>query len=227
MKMRTGVLDMEPTMTIAVKELLTAFIAVFNRQCLSKGFLYLFHNNLDSAPDFNESVIRGLKYGALSSNGIGAEIKPFLKLAMEQGFLSPDDCEGNPFALKALDIYSQVHAEFQRGGQETASNWAFEYAMLMLTDPNVVADEALLANDIDEEMAREIYAEGEEGAPGTGDESENSENSDIDECDCEFCNEMRSFDNVDLTTISPEDPMDAWVINSLGAALLKHMNFSA
>jgi len=216
MKMQTGLL--EGGVGTAVRELTTCFLAVFNRQCLSKAFLYMYHQDEEEVEAFNQAVIRGLKYGTLSPRGIGAELKPYMELAMEKGFLAPEDYEGNAFATRAVqELYPLVHAAWQRGGEEAAKKWAFQYAMEMLTNPEAVADEALLAGDMSD-AEPEQDDELEEPDDAGDDEPEESEEQ-ATECDCEFCQEMRAFDHVDLNNLHSDDPLAALMISGLRNAL--------
>ena len=162
---------------------------------------------------------------------------------MSQGYLAPKDYKKNKFAKRAVELYSNVHHEWQMGGEKQAQKFANDYAMLMFTDSAVVAEEALIAGDIDADEAEKItndqdddsYVNEEEGSnSSTGNNSQESEGNDGQEdevndeeekvggCGCEFCSEMRGYDDLDLDSIVTDDPLDNLMISGLKAALGKH-----
>lgn len=231
MKMRTGLIDMDGTVPMIVKELTICFLALFNRQCISKAFIYLYHNGPteveeeekedkeeDEAEAFNEALIRALKYGVLSPSGIGAELKPYLQLAhAKDGLLVPEDYEENKFATRAVqEIFPQLHAVWQQSGEIGARAWVLQYAMEMFVSAEVVATEALFAGDVDEDEADHMIGESEEAESQEDQVSED----DAGQCECDFCEGMRAYDNIDLNTIQSSDPLDMLLIGSLGRALV-------
>jgi len=247
--------------SVAVKELTACLLAVFNRQCISKAFVYMFHNEplfdddrdeedgddmdeeddetaIDAQESFNVALVRGMKYGVLSPNGIGAKLKPYMEKVLQQGYLTPADYESSVFATHAVcNLYPLVHAAWQAGGESGVKQWSLAYSMEILTDPNVVVEEALLAADLNDDGT----SEGSEGEPDSSienldktntDKMESSvstaadavesmeESSDTDaECRCEFCVEMRSMDNIDLGQIESDDPLSRLMIASLQGAI--------
>lgn len=237
--MRSGLVSPDGGLSLAVKELLYCFIAIFNRQCISKAFLYMFHNGLESAEDFNAAIIKGLKYGSLSQNGVGAKLKPHLQLAFSQGFLTKKDCRDSPYAERALELYIQVHSAWQNGGEDQVKLFVEEYAMSMLEDPAAIAQEALLAGDVDEEEAEVIANDTiDEALDAQGEGSEEEEEDDeeplgkrpeccgertnigfVDECECDVCTEMRAFDELDMDSLHSDDPLENLMISGLRNAL--------
>lgn len=224
---------------VSVGELLVCFMAIFYRQCFSKTFIYLYHNQLDSSSDFNDCVIQSLKYGALSPTGAGARMKPFIKIAIANGCLSKKDCKDSPIALKALELYPHVHSIWQQGGKDAAEKFAYSYGMEMLVSPTeeVLTEEAMLGGDLrddegedeqDEQEDQEndhsgFLLEGEgsmEHDKGQSDVDDDDEEEDeVELCKCEFCLEMRSYDNVDMSQVESDDPLDRVMISALALAL--------
>lgn len=250
MKMRTGVLEMDIRVPEIVQQLTVSFLALFNRQCLSKAFLYMYHNgtngvhadhdedafeNSDEAAAvatevqaFDTALIRALKYGGLSPNGVGAKLKPYLQLAHAKGYLQPEDYEDSEFATRAVqEIYPQVLAAWKAGGELAAKKWILQYSMQMLVNPELVATEAQWAGDIAEDEADAmIGASQEDDAESDAESDEGEDGPDADgpiggECDCDFCEEMRLYDHVDLAKIETSDPLDMLMIESLRNALLR------
>lgn len=244
-----------------VKQLTVCFLALFNRQCLSKAFLYMYHNgpqldeseddiggesqeNVDTvaaqtAKSFDVAMVRALKYGALSPNGVGAKLKPYLQLAHTKGYLQPEDYEDSEFATRAVqEIYPNVLAAWKSGGELAAKKWILQYSMQMLVNPELVATEAQWAGDIDEDeveamigvshdddsheaMEESIEEDlAEEDQADVDVDVEEDDNGDVD-CDCEICVEMRLYDDVDLGKIQTNDPLDMLMIESLRNALLR------
>jgi hypothetical protein len=167
--------------------------------------------------EFNQAMNLAMKYAVLSANGVGAELKPYLTLAFSQGFLRPAQCAESDMATKVVvDIYPQVHAVWQQGGEEAAKTFIVDYAMQMLTDPDVVAEEALLAGDMDDdESADDSRAESmddDQDDDGAGDGEDGT-------CNCDFCVEMRAMDLIDLSTIESSDPLDRMMIQGLASVL--------
>jgi len=253
MKLRTGLLDMDTTVPEIVKQLTVCFLALFNRQCISKAFIYMYHNGPEyddeddveaeaEAAAFNDALIRALKYNTLSPNGIGAKLKPSLALAHSKGYLEPEDYEDNKYATRAvLVIFPILCNAWQRGGELAARAWVLEYSMEMFADAQTVANEALWAEDIDEDEMEGMIgdlsdesssivdyldhdgeiAENETGEIRTGDEMEIDNQEEQVECDCDLCEEMRSYDNLNLENIQSSDPLDNLMINGLKKALLQ------
>lgn len=242
--MRTGLLDTGDVLPVSSKELLICFMCVFYRQCFSKAFLFSYHNGIEDINGFNDAIIRGLKYGSLSANGVGAKIKPFVALAMQKGYLTNKDCKESAFATKALAIYPTVHQVFLTGGEAAAKGFALSYGLEMLqADEFVLAEEAQLAGDLvdDEEEEQEDSADCleqiKDSAPAESitslenandaaagkdeekDEQSESEEEEIGECDCDFCVEMRGYDDLDLANLESADPFQQIMVSGLLLAL--------
>jgi hypothetical protein len=246
MKMRTGVLDMDFAIPEIVKKLTVCFLALFNRQCISKAFVYLYHNGPEEDEEetgnqvaetsqddgkigseenaFNQALIRSLKYGTLSPHGIGAELKPYLQLAHSKGYLEPEDYEDNQYATRVVqEIFPQVDAEWKKNGELGAKEWVMQYCLKLFLDAELIASEAAWAGDISEndDMLGNV-SEDQDDSSIIEEMEESDNNDDADTCMCDFCEEMRLYDNVDLANIKTNDPLDNLMINSLKNALLKN-----
>ena len=285
--MKTGVAD-DVYDSVAMVELRVCMTAVYARQCYSKAFIFMFHNEYETGEEFNLAVKRALKYACLSKNGVGYILKPFFEIAMTKGYLKPTDVADSPLAKSALDLFPAVHAVFTQGGVDAAKTWMVKYIEQILDDPKVVAQEALNAGDINEEdVALFSFSDHDEdqkeqnGMPDcavtpeeqsalkldsetkklilslqqvsvpsrflqpckendiheqddsdttkekvtaseeahSGAEESNSSDEIEGDCDCSFCEEMRAFDDTDLSAIEASDPLDAYFIQVTAQAL--------
>lgn len=236
MRMQTGIMEglAGQQHPVAVRELMMCFLTVFNRQCLSKAFVFMFHQEPDlEAPEdpeeevdpevaektteaFNQAVLRGMKYGTLSPNGIGAHLKPYLELAISQGFLAKKDYRDSPLVTHAVEVlYPQVHAAWQVGGEAAAQEWSLKHCMDMFLDPEAVNDDAVLAGDVSDVASDDD----EESANVSEDEEDLEEDETAGGCQCEMCIEMQSMDSVDLDALDPVDPLDRLLLESLRNAV--------
>lgn len=236
MRMATGTGDLTGGGSVAeslpMKKLLLCFIAVYERQILCRAFTYMFHNQLEDEDAFNSSVKRSLVYSTLSPLGIAAELRPYLQHAQALGYLLPDDCNDNPFALRALSLYPRVHEAWTRltvneqgdlapAGEAGARSWVLEYVFQMLTDSNAVAEEALLAGDVDDDVEEEENSQEEENSRDADDSMSEEDDEPLEEveCTCDFCEEMRSYDTLDLNSLNPTESLDRIIVQGMRKAL--------
>src|SRR3990170_6170010 len=230
MNMATGMA--EPTLAsdingaLALQKLLLCFIAVYERQVLCRAFTFMFHNYLEGQEDFDTCVNQSLKYNTLSPHGIACTLRPYLHLAYQKGYLTPEDCEESAFAARVIQLFPSVHAKWEEAGEKGAREWIMEYVFEMLTDPQVVAEEALLAGDVSEERGSsgsDASSDGGEGQDVVSMEEEEQEETPF-QCMCDFCEEMRSYDIINLDAIQSKDPLDAIIINGMKKALRKTLD---
>jgi hypothetical protein len=90
-----------------------------------------------------------------------------------------------------------------------------------LTDPNAVTEEALLAGDVDADSV-ENSQEGEDNSQeASDDEDEKDDDEPLEEveCTCDFCEEMRSYDGLDLNSLNPTESLDKIILNGMRKAL--------
>lgn len=209
--MSTGLGEAVVPQDVAMQKLLLCFIVVYERQILSRAFTYMFHN--DSAPEeFDNCMHLSMKFSTLSPNGIAAELRPYLQKAHAQGYLEPEDCD-NAFSKCAIDLFPKIHAEWDSKGEVVAKKWAMSHVFQLLTDPNAVAEEALLAGDVDE------WESGELEEPSLEEQSEEQESEEDYECTCDLCEEMRTYATVDLDALETSDPLDRIIIEGMKKAL--------
>ena len=218
-------------------QILLCFLAVYERQVLCRAFTYMYHNYLESEEDFDKCTILSLKYSTLSPHGIAVVLRPYLQLAMGQGFLTPEDCEDNVFAYRVHSLFPSVYKEWKTKGEEAAQAMVMKYVFEILTDPIVATQEALLAGDVDQDEDDQDVDQDEDDQDVDQDEDDQDADQDKDdqggddqgddqdedqddfECLCDFCEEFRSFDTVNLNDINPSDPIDAVIINGMKKAL--------
>lgn len=223
MKMQTGMAETVDTTInqVALQKLLLCFVAVYERQVLSKTFTYMHHNGCEDEDAFNDTLKRSLKFSTLSPIGIAAVLRPYLSHAYAEGVLLESDCDNNAFALKALSLFPQVHTQWERGGQAGARQWVMQYVFEMLSSTQAVMDEAIMAGDVDPPAADGEGANGADEEMEVDDDEEEWDSEEVEECICDLCEEMRAYDEVDLDSIQPEPgSLDAIIINGMKRALL-------
>lgn len=219
--MKTGLADTYAAPpTAPLMKLLLGFLVVFQRQVYARGLTFLYHNGQQGQANFDKAVLDSLKFSTLSPNGVACALRPYLHLAFDQGYLSEEDCGDNEFALRALSFFPQVHAAWEKGGEKGALTWVHETALQILTDSDVLRDEALLAGDVDDDDEDENMEDGIEDDNMSDDESDESEIEEI-ECTCDFCEEFRGYRSVDMAQIKGDGPVDEIIIGSVKRALVK------
>lgn len=235
--MQTGMAEV-PDATInavALQKLLICFMAVYQRQILSRAFVYMFHNNEEDNEEgqFGKAVRRGLKYSTLSPNGIAARLRPYILHAYSEGLLTEEECDNDPFALKALSLFPEVHQAWEYAGETGAKKWCMEYVFELLSSSDAVAEEALLGGDMsigedhDDEYDGSDNGDADDGNNNhdgnnthdddiaTGDE----DSDEVGQCSCTICEEMRGFDDIDVDAIPAGEGLDAIIINGMKHAL--------
>lgn len=216
MKLRSGLVGDE-YVPPSRQEMITCIIAVNGRQVIAKALLFMYHNMTDGVKDLLLAFRMSMTYAFLSPNGISHHLKKYLTLVMQQGYLSPDDCEESVFAKRALDLYPQVHGVFLEKGTNGLSEFLSLYVGKAWQDSSVTAEELLVSGDLNEDEAK-VVANEEEEEDGEIEESDEEEEYDEEEgeeemgdndlCDCEFCEEMRSMLEVDMDSIRLTDPFE-------------------
>lgn len=231
MKLRSGLVG-EVEAPPATQELLACFTAVNGRQILAKSLLYVYHNELGTFQDLQESSRLAMIYAILSPNGISHQLKKFLRLIYEKGYLTPEDCEDSVFAKRALELYPLAHEYFQKSGKQGLHQFLDDYVSAVWKDPAVSAQELLLSGDLDEDEVENFVEEDDEDLDEEEEDEENVEENDGSqenkddsegpfECDCEFCEEMRELTKVDLENLKLDDPNDQRYLDLLKKQLRK------
>jgi hypothetical protein len=214
-------------------EILACFIVVNGRQIFSKALLYLHHNQMETFEELQTANNLSMIYAILSPNGISHQLKKYLHLIYDKGYLTPEECEDNVFAKRALELYPLAHERFLKSGREGLQEFVNEKVLEIYQNELASVEELMLSGDLtdgDFDSAEEIEEEmdddqdseqagdeinGEDGeqvedqendAFGAEDEGEKVASEDY--CDCEFCVEMREYGKIDLDSLKLEDPSD-------------------
>jgi hypothetical protein len=222
LKMQSGIFGAAHQNTVALQKLLLCFLATYLRQMLSKCLLFMYHNGSEDETTFMNALQLSLKYSTLSPNGIAFILRPYLHLAYEQGYLQEEDCEGNEFAARTLALFTQIHNVWECQGEAQARTWMLTYVYEILSDAQVATEEALLAGDISQEELNEEASDNDEEMVEDDEmvEDEGMEDS-IEECTCDFCEEMRTLDTLDIDQVDSTDPIDQIIIHGMKGALTK------
>lgn len=261
---------------VAVAELAACVMAVYMRQVISKSFVFMHHNDLESFADFNKAMSMSMAYAIVSKSGVGNLLKPYLEIAREKGCLKPEQVKDNKYGERVLALYPNAHAAYMSGGEDGLVKWALDYSYVLLEDEQAVLEEAIFGddfnpNDIDDiddfsnsssniinqslspkkgtslslshspTSQTESTKEDEEndvkpmelGSPNGNvkntnnnsiynEEDNNDDDDDDDECHCDFCEEMRETNNIDLLDIQPQDSFEAQFLVTISEGIRKH-----
>lgn len=153
------------------KSLLQAFFAIFWRRHMITATIYQHHNPEVSNSDASRI---SLIFNVMTQTGIGAQLKPFIMLALEKGYLEPEDYQGNLWATRAVELFPKALKAVQT---DTTLEFIKEYVM---TIGGIITEEDEEA--IESDLSKEPDLEQPKKKPK------------VDSCTCFFCGLMRESD---------------------------------
>jgi hypothetical protein len=145
--------------------------AIFWRRVMLTATIYQHHN-----PDVSNSDASrvSLIFNTTSPTGIGVQLKPFLLLALEKGYLEPEDYQNNLWATRAVELFPKALKAVQT---DTTLEFIKEYVMTI----------GVIISEEDEDAIEEELQQ-------LSDKENPTKKSKIESCSCFFCELMREFD---------------------------------
>ena len=229
-KMRTGIaLPNEPSLNI--RTFLLTFMAIIWRRVWITTSIFCEHNKIKISSDV---VFKCLKFNIFSDAGIGKSIKPYVRKAINEGFLMPGFYKKNIYATRAVKLYKPAYEIAKLKNRNAEIEFIKKYTLSVFDtgDKNVnevVEETKDVINDIgksdDNSKTYDSYDSYDPDSFDTSDSDINSgdNNDEFDPvnnqpCKCKMCELVDSWD-VNISLIYSADPFQNVIMKGLTSTL--------
>jgi len=214
-----------------VKTFMLCFTAIIWRRVWITTAIYCEHNKINLS---NSVVLKALKYNVLSDVGIGNTLRPYIAIALKDGFIMPQCYKKNLYATRAVLMFKDAYEVIKKKDREEEIKYISRYAMSVFQSDkesvkdvanetkdtkNIKAGNSDITNPSTTNFGDSNFSSDSTFSSDSGDSEDNNESPEIDSpCDCKMCQLVNSWD-IDLSLGLSEDPYQNVVMNGLMAVL--------
>jgi len=210
-----------------IKTFMLCFMAVIWRRVLVNTLLYSIHNHtkLD-----NHIMANCVKYNIFSESGIGRVLKPYIKNAIDNGYILPNVFNRNIYARKSIMLYKEALNIVRQDNRDLEIKFISNYAVFIFDEDNKqeleqekkditdAMSEFTIYGD-DEKLEDKDEKEGIFDQLGIGeklgiDKNNPSNLSTSDLCNCNLCTTVNNWD-INPVLIFTEEHYEKIIMNGL------------